>query len=61
MKIQIKRVGNAWKIIINDNEFVSSEEISYEEMSQLVINLTKYEEKKKKIDFTTKHKKRFKT
>lgn len=55
MKIQIKRVGNAWKIIINDNEFVSSEEISYEEMSQLVITLARFDGITTEIDFTTKH------
>lgn len=55
MKIQVKRIGNTWKIIINNTEFVSTEEISSEEISQLIITLAKFEGITAEVDFTTKH------
>lgn len=55
MKIQVKRIGNTWKIIINDTEFISTEEMSSEEISQLIITLAKFEGITAEVDFTTKH------
>ena len=55
MKIKIERIGDKWKIIINGNEFISSEECDNEEMTQLILTLVKFEGISAEIDFTTKH------
>ena len=55
MKIKIEKLGNKWKLTINDNEFISSNECSIEELTQLVLTLVKFEGISAEIDFTNRH------
>jgi len=55
MKIKVERLGDKWKIIINGNEFISNNECSTEEVTQLILTLVKFEGISAEIDFTNKH------